>query len=114
MAACDVTIQIVVRQAVGGAAGPEIFDGAMQRIGRQGAIDAFSLELLRAYFGAQVDREASRTAMLIERTGTHAGASEAQYHRAAIATRRGKELALELEERGYDFIKDSLPEPATA
>ncbi len=26
----------------------------------------------------------------------------------------GKELALELEERGYDFIKDALPEPATA
>jgi Fe-S cluster assembly ATP-binding protein len=26
----------------------------------------------------------------------------------------GKELALELEERGYDFIKDSLPEPAAA
>ena len=26
----------------------------------------------------------------------------------------GKELALELEERGYDFIKESLPEPAAA
>jgi Fe-S cluster assembly ATP-binding protein len=26
----------------------------------------------------------------------------------------GKELALELEEKGYDFIKDSLPEPAAA
>ena len=26
----------------------------------------------------------------------------------------GKELALELEERGYDFIKDALPEPAAA
>ena len=26
----------------------------------------------------------------------------------------GKELAFELEERGYDFIKDSLPEPAVA
>jgi Fe-S cluster assembly ATP-binding protein len=26
----------------------------------------------------------------------------------------GKELALELEERGYDFVKESLPEPAAA
>jgi len=26
----------------------------------------------------------------------------------------GKELALELEERGYDFIKDELGEPALA
>src|SRR5258705_5433954 len=81
-------------QAVGGTAGPEIFYRAMQRVGRQRAIDAFSLKLLRAHFGAQVDGEASRTAMLIERTSAHAGASEAQDHRAAIATRRGKEFSL--------------------
>src|SRR5216684_7908493 len=84
-----------MRQAVGGAAGSEIFYRAMQRVGGQRAVDAFSLELLRAHLGAEVDGKASRTAMLIERTGAHAGASEAQDHRAAIVARRGKELALE-------------------
>jgi hypothetical protein len=82
-------------EAVGGAAGSEIFYGAMQCVGGRCSVDAFSLELLRADFGAQVNGEASRSAMLIERTGAHAGASEAQDDRAAIATRRGEELVLE-------------------
>ena len=64
-----------MREAVGGAAGSEIFYCAMQGVVRERAVDAFSFELLRAYFGAQVDGEASRAAMLIERAGAHAGAS---------------------------------------
>jgi len=66
-----------MRLAVVGAARAEIFDGAMQCVGRQRAIDASSLELLRANLGAEMHREASRTAMLIERARAHAGASKA-------------------------------------
>jgi hypothetical protein len=44
-----------MRQSVGGAADPEIFYRAMQRVGRQRSIDAFSLELLRAHFGTKMD-----------------------------------------------------------
>ena len=62
---------------------------------RERAVDALSFELLRAYFGAEVDGEASRAAMLIERTGAHAGASQAQHHWSAIVARCGEELALE-------------------
>ena len=75
MAGGDVTIQIVVGEAVGGAAGSEIFHCAMQGVVRERAVGAFSFELLRAHFGAQMHGEASRAAMLIERAGAHAGAS---------------------------------------
>ncbi len=84
-----------MRQAVGGAVQAEIFYCAMQRVGGQCAVDAFSFELLRADLGAQVDGEASRAAMLIERAGAYAGASKAKHHRTAIVAGCGKELALE-------------------
>ena len=84
-----------MRKGVGGAAGSEIFYGAMQGVMRERAVGAFSFELLRAHFGAQMHWEASRSAMLIERTGAHAGAPEAQDHRASIETRCGEELALQ-------------------
>ena len=55
MAGGYVTIQVVVREAVGGATGSEIFYCAMQGVVWERAVDAFSFELLRAYFGAEVD-----------------------------------------------------------
>ena len=69
LAACYVTVQIIVRQAAFGAVQAEILDCAMQRVGRQRPVDAFAFELLRAHLGAQVDRDTSAAAMLIERTG---------------------------------------------
>jgi hypothetical protein len=78
-----------------GAVEAEILDGAMQRVGRQGSIDALALELLRAHFSTQVDCDTSAAAMLIEGAGAHAGASQAQYYRSAIFAGRGEELALE-------------------
>ena len=73
----------------------KILDCAMQRVWRQRSIDALALELLRAHFGAQVNRQASTSAMLIEWASAHARASQAQHYRPAIVARRGKELALE-------------------
>ena len=50
----------------------KIFDRAMQRVGRERPIDALALELLRAHLGAEMNREATSAAMLIERTGANA------------------------------------------
>ena len=85
----------MVRLAGLGAMQAEIFDRAMESVGRQGSVDAFALELLRADLGAEVHRDASSAAMLIERTGAHAGTSEAQHYRPAVVTGRGEEFALE-------------------
>src|ERR1017187_5674013 len=95
LAARDVAVQIIMRQAAFGPLEAEILDRAMQRVGRQRPIHALALELLRAHLGAQVDREASAPAMLIERTGTHARTSQAQHDGSAVVAGRGEKLALE-------------------
>ncbi len=73
----------------------EILDCAMQRVGRQGSVDAFTFELLCVHLGTEVNCDTSAAAMLIERAGAHAGASQAQNYRSAIVAGRGEELALE-------------------
>jgi hypothetical protein len=78
-----------------GAVAAEILDRVMQRVGRQRPFDALAFELLRAHLGTQMHRDASSPAMLIERAGAHAGASQAQHHRSAIVAGRGEEFALE-------------------
>ena len=95
LAAGYVAVQIVMRLAGFGAVQAEIFDRSMQRVGSQGSIDAFAFELLRAHLGAQVDCDTSAAAMLIERAGAHARASQAQHYRSAVVAWRGEELALE-------------------
>jgi len=50
----------------------KILDRSMQRVRRQRAVDALAFELLRAYFGAQVNRQASAPAVLIEGPRAHA------------------------------------------
>src|SRR5208283_4838977 len=84
-----------MRQTAFGPLEAEILDRAMQCFGRQRPIHALALELLRAHLGAQVDRDASAPAMLIERTCAHARASQAEHDRAAVVAGRGEELALE-------------------
>jgi hypothetical protein len=84
-----------VRLAAFAPAQAKILDGAMQRVRRQCPIDTLALKLLRAHFGAQVNRQASTPTMLVEWASAHARASQAQHYRPAIVARRGKELALE-------------------
>jgi len=95
LAARHVTVEIIMRQAVLCAMQAEILDRAMQRVWSQRSVNALALELLRAHLGPQMNGEASAAAMLIERPGAHAGASQAQHYRSAIVTRRGEELALQ-------------------
>jgi hypothetical protein len=95
LAAGDVAVHIVVRLASIGAVQAEIFDCAMESVGRQGSVDALALKLLSANLGAQVDGDTSRAAMLIERTSAHAGTSQAQHYRPAVVAGRGEEFALE-------------------
>src|SRR3984885_12460618 len=95
LAAGDVAVQIIVRLAAFAPAQAKILDGAMQRVRRQCPIDTLALKLLRAHFGAQVNRQASTPTMLVEWASAHARASQAQHYRPAIVARRSKELALE-------------------
>jgi hypothetical protein len=54
-----------------------------------------TLKFFGTHGRAEVNREASRSAMLIQRTCSHAGASKAQHHRPAHIERLGKEFACE-------------------
>jgi hypothetical protein len=92
-----------VRQASLGTLSPEMFDGVMECVRGQSTIGASPFELLRANLGAEMHREASRSAMLIERSDADTGAAETKYDGSAFIAGAGEEFTFETIEQDGAF-----------